>query len=122
MITGVQDIYYSVTDVPRAKRFYTDCLGMKIKFEHEHWIALDCAGTPIGLHPEDQPVPHIPRDSHGAHAGATLTLKSNNVPEDRDLIISFGGKILGEADQPWGHMLVFEDPDGNVLKLMNPKP
>jgi len=33
----------------------------------------------------------------------------------------FGCKILGEADQPWGHILVFEDPDGNVLKLMNPK-
>lgn len=121
MITGFQDIYYSVTDKIKAKRFYTEVLGMRLLFEHDHWIALDCHGVKIGLHPEDQPIPHTPRDSHGALAGATLTLKSDNVPEDRKRIESFGCKILGEADQPWGHMLVFEDPDGNVLKLMNPK-
>ncbi|MNK26207.1 fosfomycin resistance protein FosB [compost metagenome] len=121
MITGVKDVYYSVTDVKRAKQFYIEALGMKLSFEHEHWIALDCGGVQIGLHPEENPIPSIPRDSHGSHAGATLTLKSNDVKEDRKRIESFGGKILGEADQPWGHMLVFEDPDGNVLKLMNPK-
>ena len=55
-------------------------------------------------------------ESRFSHAGATLTLKSNNVTEDRKRIESFGCKILGEADQPWGHMLVFEDPDGTVLK------
>ena len=121
MITGVKDVYYSVTDVARAKKFYIDGLGLKLSFEHEHWIALDCGGVQVGLHPEDNPIPKVPRDSHGAHAGATLTLKSNNVKEDRTKIEAHGGKILGEADQPWGHMLVFEDPDGNVLKLMNPK-
>ncbi len=121
MIKGVRDFYYSVTDVPRAKRFYCEALGLTVTFEHSHWVALNCGGVQIGLHPEDQPIPHVPRDSHGAHAGGTLTLLSDNVPEDRKRIESFGGKILGEADQPWGHMLAFEDPDGNVLKLMNPK-
>jgi catechol 2,3-dioxygenase-like lactoylglutathione lyase family enzyme len=32
MITGVQDIYYSVTDTSKAKRFYTEVLGMKVRF------------------------------------------------------------------------------------------
>jgi hypothetical protein len=41
--------------------------------------------------------------------------------EDRARIERCGGKILGEADQDWGHMLVFEDVDGNVIKLMKPK-
>lgn len=121
MITGIVDVYYSITDVAKARRFYVDCLGLKVNFEHEHFIGLDCAGVQIGLHPEDNPIPRIPRDAHGAHAGGTVTFKSNNIKEDRARIESFGGKILGEADQPWGHMLVFEDPDGNVLKLMNPK-
>ena len=35
--------------------------------------------------------------------------------------LKLGNLILGEDDAPWGHMLVFEDCDGNVLKLMNPK-
>ena len=121
MIIGIQDVYYSITDAKRSKAFYIDGLGLKLKFEHEHWIALDCAGVQVGLHPENKPIPHIPRDSHGTHAGGTLTFRSNNIIEDKSRIELFGGKILGEADQSWGHMLIFEDPDGNVLKLMNPK-
>ena len=121
MITGIQDFYYSVTDAKRAVRFYVEALQMKVVAESEYWIALDCHGVKIGLHPEDHAIPVVPRDSHGAHAGGTLTLKSNNIKEDRERLERFGAKILGEADQPWGHMLVFEDPDGNVLKLMNPK-
>jgi predicted enzyme related to lactoylglutathione lyase len=121
MITGVRDIYYNITDVARAKKFYLEGLGMTVNFEHEHWIALNCGGISIGLHPGFDSIPKIPRDSHGSHAGGTLTLQSNNIKEDRAKIESLGGKILDEVDQAWGHMLVFEDPDGNVLKLMNPK-
>jgi catechol 2,3-dioxygenase-like lactoylglutathione lyase family enzyme len=121
MITGIQDFYYSVTEPKRAIRFYTEGLGMKLVKDTEYWIALACDGMTIGLHPEENAIPKVPRDSHGAHAGGTLTLKSNNVPEDRKRLEAFGAKILGEADQQWGHMLVFEDPDGNVLKLMHPK-
>lgn len=122
MISGVQDIYYSVTQPKRALKFYTEALGMKLVEESPYWIELSCDGVRIGLHPEEKPIPAIPRDSHGAQAGATLTLKSDNIPEDRKRLVAAGAKILGEDDQPWGHMLVFEDPDGNVLKLMNPKP
>jgi predicted enzyme related to lactoylglutathione lyase len=121
MITGIKDVYYSVTNVAAAKKFYVEALGLKLSFEHEHWIALECDGVQVGLHPEEGPIPRIPRDSHGAHAGATITFRSDNIKEDRARIEAYGGKILGDADQPWGHMLVFEDPDGNVLKLMNPK-
>lgn len=121
MITGIQDVYYSVTNPKRAIRFYTEGLGMRLIEESDYWIVLDCHGVRVGLHPEEKPIPQVPRDSHGAHAGATLTLKSDNVPEDRKKLEELGAKVLGEADQPWGHMLVFEDLDGNVLKLMNPK-
>jgi catechol 2,3-dioxygenase-like lactoylglutathione lyase family enzyme len=123
MITGIQDIYYNVSDIKRSIAFYTEALQMKLKFADDGWTALDCGGVSIGLHPTeaDEKIFQVPRDSHGAHGQATLTLKSNNVPEDRKRIERLGGKILGENDAPWGHMLVFEDPDGNVLKLMNPK-
>lgn len=121
MIKGIQDIYYNVVEPKRAIRFYTEGLGMRLLEESEYWIALDCGGIRVGLHPGSETVPHVPRDSHGAHAGATLTLRSDSVSADRKRLEQLGAKILGEADQPWGHLLVFEDPDGNVLKLMNPK-
>lgn len=123
MITGIQDIYYNVSNLDKSVLFYTEALQMKLRFQEDGWTSLECGGVQIGLHPSDgdEEIFQVPRDSHGAHGQATLTLKSNNVPEDRKRIEKFGGKILGEANQPWGHMLVFEDLDGNVLKLMNPK-
>lgn len=123
MIKGVQDVYYNVSDMKKAILFYTEALQMKLRFENEGWTSLDCGGVQIGLHPLDagEKIVLVSRDSHGVHGQATLTLISDNVLEDRKRIEKHGGKILGEDNAPWGHMLVFEDIDGNVLKLMNPK-
>jgi hypothetical protein len=55
------------------------------------------------------------------HCGGTLTLSSNDVSGDRKILEEAGSKILGELDESWGHMLIFEDLDGNVLKLQNAK-
>lgn len=120
MITGIRSFHYPITDTKRAVDFYTKALGMEFDYEQPGWIALKMSGVQIGLHPEDE-VYQVPRDSHGAHGGGCLTLNSNDVSSDRLKLEEHGAKILGEDDAPWGHMLTFEDPDGNVLKLMNPK-
>jgi predicted enzyme related to lactoylglutathione lyase len=122
MITGYQDFYYNVSDMQKAISFYVNAFGFKVTMSHEHWASLQIENLNLGLHwTEGEKVPSTARDSHGQNAGGTLTLKSNNVPEDRKKIEAGGGKILSESDQAWGHMLVFEDIDGNVLKLMHPK-
>ena len=72
--------------------------------------------------PRGSPFPKSPAIRTAPMAGATLTLKSTDIAADRRRLESAGTTILGEMDQPWGHMLIFEDPDGNVLKLMKPKP
>ena len=123
MINGIQDIYYNVQNMEKAVAFYSDTLNMTKVFGDEHWTSLQLGELKVGLHATEdkKPVPTTPRDSHGQHCGGTLTLKSDNIKEDREVLEKAGAKILGEADAPWGHMLVFEDFDGNVLKLMNPK-
>jgi len=122
MIKGVHDIYYNVTDMKRAVKFYSEVLHMEVSYESDHWTSMNCSGVMIGLHwTEGGEIPTFPRDSHGAHCGGTLTLNSDNVSEDRKTLESAGAKILGEMDADWGHMLVFEDLDGNVLKLQNAK-
>lgn len=121
MIKGYKDFYYNVTDMNRAVRFYSEALGMTKIFGDEYWTAMKVGNLELGLHwSEGEPIPKTPRDSHGQHTGGTLTFHSDNITEDRKAIEKSGGRILGEARQPWGHMLVFEDLDGNVLKLMSP--
>src|SRR5207245_1290950 len=105
MITGVQDVYYNIQDMKRALRFYSEVLGMKVLDSNDWWTSLEIGGTRVGLHgdgPNSKPVPLIPRDAHGAHAGATLTLHSTNLKEDSDRLRAVGVKILGEFDEQWG--------------------
>jgi catechol 2,3-dioxygenase-like lactoylglutathione lyase family enzyme len=120
-ITGIRSFHYPVNRISESKKFYIEALGFKLAYEQPGWIALEMSGVQVALHPEEYEIPRIPRDAHGAHAGGCLTLASDNVPEDRKKLETYGAKILGEADEPWGHMLTFEDPDGNVLKLMRAK-
>jgi catechol-2,3-dioxygenase len=122
VIKGVHDIYYNVKDMKRAVKFYSEVLNMKVSYESEHWSSMDCGGVMVGLHwTEGDEVPTFPRDSHGAYCGGTLTLTSDDISSDRKTLEESGVKILGEMDEAWGHMLIFEDLDGNVLKLQNAK-
>lgn len=121
MIKGYRDFYYNVKDMNRAVEFYKNAFGMTAIHEDDYWTSLSLGNLHLGLHwTEGEEVPLTARDSHGQNSGGTLTFHSDNVPEDRTRIEQAGGKILSESSQEWGHMLVFEDLDGNVLKLMNP--
>lgn len=122
MIKGYKDIYYNVKDMDKAVRFYKDAFGMEVAYGDEYWTTVRIGNLHLGLHwTEGDEVPKTQRDSHGQASGGTLTLESDNIAEDRARLEAAGGRVLGETDQPWGHMLVFEDLDGNVLKLMKPK-
>ena len=120
-IKGIRSFHYMTNKPEEAKQFYMEALGFKLDYEQPGWIAFRRDGVQVALHPEEQKIPEIPKDSHGAQAGGCLTLTSDNISEDRKMLEKFGAKILGEADESWGHMLTFEDLDGNILHLMNPK-
>lgn len=121
MISGYVDFYYNVEEMKRAVNFYKEALQMEVAHSHEFWTEMRVGNLRLGLHwTEGASVPKTPRDAHGTQSGGTLTLHSTDVRADRDRIRNLGGKILGESEQPWGHMLVFEDLDGNVLKLLRP--
>lgn len=121
MILGVQDIYYNVSDMQKSVSFYRDLLQMKVTDENPYFTGLELSGLRIGLHwTEGQAVPEIPRDLHGAHAGATLTLRVSEIGDEYDRLKAAGVKLLGRIEAAWGKVVVFEDPDGNVLKLMEP--
>lgn len=119
MIIGIQDIYLNVSDMDRAVSFYRDVLGLKITEQDQYWTAMGVGGVRIGLHwSEGADIPFVPRNAHGAFAGATLTLRSSDLDADTQRLKNSGTTILGQSDEHWGRLTVFEDPDGNVLKLM----
>lgn len=121
MLVGVQDVYYNVQDMERAVAFYRDVLGMRVVDCNPWWSSLEFFGTRIGLHGTgNAPVPPVPRDAHGALAGATLTLRSTDLDADVAYLKRNGVAVLGTRDNDWGRLALFTDPEGNLLKLMQP--
>ena len=121
MVTGIQDIYVNVQDMARAVAFYQDVLGLTVSDEDAHFTGLDAGGVRVGLHwTGGTAVPQIPKDAHGAHAGATITFRVDNAQVARSKLEAAGINILGFSENPWGTIVIFEDPDGNVLKMMQP--
>ena len=121
MITGIQDVYYNVSDMARAVRFYTEVLGCTVNFGDDYWTSLSAHGINLGLHGTNgRPVPTIDQDEHGANCGATLTFKSNDFTADKALLQTHNVTIVSEVIADFGSVLIFKDPDGNILKLMQP--
>ena len=121
MLSGVQDVYYNVRDMQRAVAFYRDVLGMRVLDSNDWWTSLEFFGTRIGLHwTGGAPVPAVLHDDHGARQGATLTLRSTDLDADLAYLQAAGALLLGSSNNPWGRLAVIADPDGNLLKLMQP--
>lgn len=122
MITGVQDVYYYVSDMARAVRFYRDVLKLTVAHQDKHWTSFDVGGVRVGLHwTGGAAVPKIPKRRDGALAGGTLTLRVADIQATVDALRAAGVKFLAEINaEDWGSIVAFEDPDGNVLKLMQP--
>lgn len=121
MVKGVQDIYYNVADVARAVTFYRDVLGMTVTDEDPHFVGLDAGGVRVGLHWNGgTAVPKTPRDAHGQACGGTLTFRVDSAATAKAKLEENGVTVLGYSENPWGNFVVFEDPDGNVLKAMSP--
>lgn len=123
MIRGLQDVYVNVENMDRAVSFYYDLLGLKLVEQGDHWSAFELGdGVRLGLHwTGGKPVPQVPSDSHGPLGGAVVTLEVGDIFSAVDHLTENGVKFLGEIESAgWGSLVAFEDPDGNVLKLMQP--
>ena len=118
MISEVQDVHVYIQDMARAIYFYRDALGFELTDEDDHLSGLTTAGVRFSLRwTGGGAIPGIPANEHGPLAGAMLTFCVDDVTSFRIRLKNIRVLMPGEADPPRGKLLVFEDPDGNVLKL-----
>ena len=121
MVTGFQDVYVNVANMATAVAFYRDVLGLVVTDEDPYFTGLSAGEVRIGLHwTGGAAVPSVPHDAHGPHTGATITFRVADLAAARQKLEATAAKILGSSNNPWGKILVLADPDGNILKLMQP--
>ena len=105
-----------VSDVERAKAFYTSKIGFHADHDHQvsdtlRFVQLTPPGSAcsivIGEGITDMP----PGSLHG------LQMVVVDIQETRDELIKRGVDVSAIDVQPWGAFIFFSDPDGNRWSL-----
>ena len=119
-ITEIAFSCYPVTDLARAREFYEGVLGLTLTMdtgesEGGHWVEYDIgAGTlAIGSAPGWKPSPD----------GCSVGLEVEDFESAVSAINAAQAPIkMGPFETPVCHMLMVQDPDGNVIILHKRKP
>jgi len=111
----------AVADMPKAKEFYADKLGMKVKQDYRQdddnwWVSLVPAdgGTTITL---------TTHHSHMKPGALTLYLKVADVTAAHDELADNGVEVKDVQNDLYGpgsgvHFFQVEDPDGNLIHVV----
>lgn len=126
-ITGVKETCLYVEDLERAKRFYSDLLGVRVLVEDARFCALDMAGSgvllifvrggtlaPVQL--EGGVIP--PHDGAGpVHIG--IGIEPADFAEWERRLSEKGIPVESRVRWPrGGESLYFRDPDGHCVELL----
>jgi len=113
---SLKNIVIFVTDLPKAKKFYADLLGLPVAGQSEMLIeffpgAAATVGVSLALN-EDA------RRLVGRHTG--ITLKVEKIVELCESLRNGGVTFIEPLESsPWGRMAVVQDFDGNMIALVD---
>lgn len=108
--------WISVSDINKARDFFSNTLGLKeMNFSEEHgWaeMTFEEGGYTLGIAQED---PQLP-----AGENAVVTITVEDIEEARTAFEKKGVALLGDILEVPGHvrMQMFADPDGNKFQLV----
>ena len=111
MVKGIAFFAYSVRDVPRARAFYADTLGLRPADAFgDHWVEFDVGNVTFGIGNGEglgfQP---------GSSTGAAFEVDDVHAMSDR---LKAAGVDVGEVHEFPGCLVSFaRDPDGNQFAL-----
>jgi len=111
-VERVDFVSFFTQDIARAKRFYTEVLGLEIESEGEHDLELTCGQVTLDVFdPSSIGQPFAP-----SPAGPSLRVP--DVQAARAELESKGVQFDGETIETGVcHMASFKDPDGNALMI-----
>ncbi len=109
-------VYVPVTDVDRAKAFYTEKIGFNADYDHQvsdelRFVQLTPPGSACSIAigtglTEMQP---------GSVKGLQMVVA--DIQEARDELTRRGAEVSEIEVHPWGSFVSFSDPDGNTWAL-----
>ena len=111
-VEHVDFVSFLTQDIPRARRFYTETIGLEIETEGENDMEFRAGQVTLDIFaPESIGQPFAP-------SPAGLALRVPDVAAARAELEAKGVRFDGDTvDTGVCHMAFFTDPDGNALML-----
>lgn len=111
--TGIDHLVLHVSDVPRARKFYTDVLGMTVYRENDRQVFLHAGSQGVALFKQqgDGPLKTGNDLNHLALNVASGTYEVLKADLEKHGVI-----VTGRPGED--HCIYFQDPDGHRLQLM----
>lgn len=122
-ILNVAEVAVYVTDLPRARRFYTEALGLPVtlSFDDSCFLQTGPDSTLILFDVDQLETRHSAIPGHGARGQGhvALAIPAAELDAWRERLEAHGVSIEHEQTWPQGtRSLYFRDPDGNSLELI----
>ena len=107
---GLRTLIYKVTDLAKAKDWYTKALGIKPYFDEVFYVGFNVGGYELGLIPNED----------GSGGGATTYWGVGNVQKAFDELISNGATAYENPNDVGGDIVVaaVKDPWGNPFGII----
>lgn len=106
-----------VSDLGRARDFYERVLGFKLLTETDKWLTFDISGTTLVLMAGARPREY--GDTYGAESGTVTCFLTDDIDRDYAKLKAQGVSFFSEVNElPEGRCVGFQDPDGNLLELI----
>jgi methylmalonyl-CoA/ethylmalonyl-CoA epimerase len=118
----VDQIAFTVTDIPRAEHFYEEQLGLRKLFAQDNLLLFDLGGMRLLIGTSED------GSARPANSGVTLYLRCVDLAQCMDELgkrgVAFGPEPEFVARQPTHDLWLafFRDPDGNSLALASEAP
>ena len=116
MVKDIAFIAYSVRDIPRARDFYRDVLGLEVGDTFgDHWVEFNVGSTTFGIG-NGEPLGFMPGASNGA------AFEVDEIGALRSRLQSMGLDVSELHEFPACTTCFASDPDGNRFALHQRKP
>jgi catechol 2,3-dioxygenase-like lactoylglutathione lyase family enzyme len=114
-VRAIDHVVFHVKDLPRAKKFYIEFLGMAVDHESSWQCFLKCGNQGVALFEVE--------DGAEVHGGSevnhmALRLASGDYQRVKTTLENAGIEVTGRRNDPT--CIYFSDPDGHRLQLLMP--